>query len=160
MPVCPHHAHVNSRRSTGCVMSLFTTRGQWIERSAAILSSVFPCAREDLKCVSVCVMSLCISLCLLERERGWGLSGGVREWRWANEQARENFVYVSAQRSSEVFLALFFFPPWTSSAVFPVWAKYRSFMHFPIVPCNGDTHDTQILTHTHPSVFVCLRPNG
>ena len=31
---------------------------------------MFPCAREDLKCVSVCVMSLCISLCLLERERG------------------------------------------------------------------------------------------
>lgn len=42
MPVCLHHAHVNSRRSTGCVMSLFTTRGQWTESSRMLSKQCFP----------------------------------------------------------------------------------------------------------------------
>lgn len=102
MPVCPHHAHVNSGRSTGCVMSLFTTRGQWIQSSTMLSKETFPRAREDHKCcVSVCVsvcmrqrvrdMSLCISPCLCEA--GWGgvINRSARQWRWANEQAKANF---------------------------------------------------------------------
>lgn len=92
MPVCPHHAHVNSRHSTGCVMSLFTTRGQWM-RSSAMPNGLSPRAgkTKNVVCLRVCVhgMSLCISLCLCEA--GGGINRSARERRWANEQARANF---------------------------------------------------------------------
>lgn len=56
MPVCPHHAHVNSRRSTGCVMSLFTTRGQWTQSSAMLSKQTFlPWEqRQQMLCVCMC----------------------------------------------------------------------------------------------------------
>lgn len=97
MPVCPHHAHVNSRRSTGCVMSLFTTRGQCMRSSTMLSKQTFPPreGRPQVLCVCVCTrprvqgMSLCISPCLCEG--GGGINRSAREWRWANEQAKANF---------------------------------------------------------------------
>lgn len=103
MPVCPHHAHVNSGRSTGCVMSLFTTRGQWIQSSTMLSKQTFPPCEggPQVLCVRVCVcLCACASvsvtcLCALAHVYvKWG--GGVinrsaRQWRWANEQANANF---------------------------------------------------------------------
>ena len=75
-------------------------------------------------CVCVCVVgltSLCISLCVHEREREEGASGRVKERERGNEgeqisKQEKMSVYESAQHTSEVFLALLFF----SRVCFPV----------------------------------------
>lgn len=87
MPVWPHHAHVNSRRSTGCVMSLFTTRGQWTESRTMLSKQCFPLCEgrpNERECVCLCALAY-VYMRVKARER---LSGDVREWRCANEHAK------------------------------------------------------------------------
>lgn len=107
------------------------------------LNRLFPRAREDHKCcVSVCAyvcvrqrvrdMSLCISPCLCEAGGGV-INRSVRQWRWANEQAKANFCVClkPQQHPSEVFLALFF--DIFSGACFSSRAIYAPLMHFQII---------------------------
>ena len=56
--------------------------------------------------VCVCVMSLCIRLCIHERVSEWECE---REWRWANEQARENFCVCERSTSLRGIFSIVFF---------------------------------------------------
>lgn len=131
MPVYPHHAHVNSRRFTGCVMSLFTTRGQWMESGRMLSKQCFPLCEGKTRSVRVCVCvltSLCISPCSGERE-GEGMWERVKVSKWA----RENICVCEHSTCLRgifriVFLFCFF-------ALFPPNILCR--VSFPVRQCNG-----------------------
>lgn len=163
MPVFPHQAHVNSNRFTGCVMSLFTTRGQWTESRTKLYKLFSPVQGKTWSicvCVHFCVCvwerdRLCALAWVCMRNRGWECE---REWRWANEQAsKREFVYESAQHPSEVFLALFF--NILGRVCFPICARNGSLMHFTNrTSFRGDIHffKTHPNTHSHESIELLL----